>query len=102
MFPKFFFMISLYFLFDDRLGEIFAMYLLTSLQTTVTAMTCEELLLDVHREEVSEFGVLDYYAMGFLDVPYSIKMCYYGVKDRVAEVKERMFVPKGARKDKNE
>ena len=104
MFPKFFFMISLYFLFDDRLGEIVVMYLVTSLQTTVTAMTCEELLLDVHREEINEFGTLDYYAMGFLDVPYSIKMCYHGIKDRVAEVKERMFVPKirANQKDKDQ
>ncbi len=31
MFPKFFFAISLYFLFDDRPGEIAAMYFLTSL-----------------------------------------------------------------------
>ena len=105
MFPKFFFMISLYFLFDDRIGEIMVMYLLTSLQTTVTAMTCEELLLDVHREEINEFGILDFYTMGFLDVPYSIRMCFYAIKDRIAEVKERMFVPKdrgSGKKDKNE
>lgn len=100
MFPKFFFMISLYFLFDDRLGEIVAMYFLTTLQTTITAMTGEELLLDVHREEISEFGILDYYTMVYLDVPYSIRMCFHAVKDRVAEVKERMFVPKN--KQKNE
>jgi len=94
MFPKFFFMVSLYFLFDDRLKEIIALYLLTSLQTTVTAMTAEELLLDVHKEEVTEFGTLDYYTMAFLDVPYSIRMCYYGIKDRITELKDRMFVAK--------
>lgn len=94
MFPKFFFMVSLYFLFDDRLKEIIALYLLTSLQTTVTAMTAEELLLDVLKEEVTEFGTLDYYTMAFLDVPYSIRMCYYGIKDRITELKDRMFVAK--------
>ncbi len=94
MFPKFFFLISLYFLFDDRLGEIVALYFVTTLQTTVTAMTAEELLLDVHREEITEFGILDYYTMTYLDVPYSIRMCYYGVKDRIAEVKQRVFEPK--------
>ena len=56
----------------------------------------------MHREEVTEFGVMDYYTMGFLDVPYGVKMCYYAIKDRVAEVKERVFVPKVAGKEKDE
>ena len=104
MFPKFFFLISLYFHYDDRLYEILAMYALSSLQTAVTGMVAEELLLDVDREEVNEFGVLDYYTLIFLDLPYGARMCYYAIKDRISEFKNRLFAPKIRRqeKDKNE
>jgi hypothetical protein len=83
MFPKFFFLICLYFYFDDRLTEILVMYGLTSIQTAVTGIVAEELLLDVHRDNVIEFGVFDYYTLIFLDVPYGLRMTYYAVLDRI-------------------
>ena len=103
MFPKIFFMICLYFYYDDRLNEILVMYGLSSLQTTITGMVAEELLLDVHRENVSEFGILDYYTLIFLDVPYGIRMCYYAIKERIMDFKERLFGSKiQGEKDKKE
>jgi hypothetical protein len=86
-FPKIFFTICFYFYFDDRLLEILGIFALTTLQTSLLGLHSEELLIDVHTEEVGDdFNVLDYYTLLYLDLPYICKMCFYAILDQIGNL----------------
>ena len=75
-FPKVFFAISFYFYFDDRLTEIFYLFIVTTLTSYLTGTVSEELMADCYHEDITEFHTIDYYALMYLDIPYIAKKCY--------------------------
>ena len=67
-------------------------YALTSILTGLTGIHAEELLVNVHNEEVGDdFNVLDYYSLLYLDLLYISKMCYYAISDWFTEIFHRLF-----------
>jgi len=99
-FPKIFFTVCFYFYFDDRFIEILGLFALTTLQTGILGLHSEELLVDVHNEDVGDdFNVLDYYTLLYLDLPYIAKMVYYAISDIITDLKAKVF---GVSKEKKE
>lgn len=63
------------------------------------ALTAEELLGDCYHEKITEFRVLDYFSLLYLDLPYIARKVYEGIQDNIALYKERRAA---ASKDKKE
>jgi hypothetical protein len=70
IFPKFFFVVSFYFYFNDRLWQIAAAYIWTGLINYLQGIVAEELLADCYHEEIVEFWTLDFFSLMYLDLPY--------------------------------
>jgi hypothetical protein len=81
LFPKIFFAVSLYFFFDDRGTQIISFFLLTSGLAFLQGVVGEELLVDCHHEAISEFGLLDYFTLLYLDAPYLARKCVLSLSD---------------------
>ncbi len=100
VFPKVFWGICFYFLFDDRPQEIILMFLVTSIQAWLTALHSEELLIEVYREEIKDdFHAIDYYTLIYLDLPYICKMLYYALSDLVGDLTSYLLGPRKAKND---
>ena len=83
LFPKTFFLLCFYFHFDDRLFEIFSIFLVTSIINYLNGVVAEELLGDCFHEEITEFHTLDYYVLLFLDIPYMARKTKEGLISRL-------------------
>ena len=78
--PKVFLCLALYFQYDDTLSFILKSGFVTTILAFSQGTICEELMLDAHRDEITEFSVLDYYVILYLDLTYIVPKLYYNAK----------------------
>jgi hypothetical protein len=79
--PKFFMALCLYFYYDDRLDLIIQYSFYTLVINAVTALATEELLVDCYNEEITEFAVIDYFVLMYMDIPYILSKARLNFKD---------------------
>ena len=84
--PKFFWCVSLYFLNTDKVDYLVYCFIITLVTNLIQIILSEEIMLEVHREEVenaSSYGGIACYTAINLDVKYIFKMTFINIAETV-------------------